>query len=157
MALDFAKRLLIEAHRIIEEEAARRASELVSGEQTDVVYPPNGGLVAEERAVLQALKGGVVLEAALRKVFADCAATTLFHVLSQIDAVGSPEVTPGEWLGLQLQPADAGTPDPPYGMLHDALFDTYWDWRELRRNTGWTLDNLDVPPSNISLQRDREG
>lgn len=156
MAVDFARRLLIEAHRIIESEAARRASQLAAGEPADLVYPPNGGLVAEELSALQAMKGGAVLEAALRKVLADCAASTLFHVLSQIDAVGSPEATPGEWLGIELKPADSNTPDPPYGMLHDALYETYWDWRELRRNSEWKLDNLDVPPSNISLQADRE-
>jgi hypothetical protein len=156
MAVDFAQRLLIEAHRIIEGEAAERASRLVAGEPEKLVYPPNGGLLPEEFSALQALKGGVALESALRKVLADCAASTLFHVLSQIDAVASPEATAGDWSVIELRPVDEDAPDPSYGMLHDALYETYWNWRDLRRDTGWKLDNLDVPPSNISLQADRD-
>jgi hypothetical protein len=27
-------------------------------------------------------------------------------------------------------------------FLHDAFFETYWDWRAMRRNRTWRLDNL---------------
>ena len=141
--LDEAQRraLLLHMHRSIEEVAAKVASELQSGTPS-LLYPPNSGFTDKESGSLAQLSSIPCLESALRKVVASAAASVLYYLIVILDGIGDPADYEGEWLGATIEPVlydpDATDPEP---WRYD-FFDSYWEWRKTRPDTGWCLDNL---------------
>jgi hypothetical protein len=135
--------LFVEVHREIEA-AAVKASDAIAGlRPVDIVYPPNGGLTPSEHAALAAGLRGPELQAALRKIIADAAATPLFTFLTLLDGVADPVSFPGPWLPFHI--AEATDDEHEHLMLHDVLFDSYWLWRDRRPDPGWCLDTYAGP------------
>jgi len=130
--------LLLSVHQLIEEQAGAYANDLFQGRALNLDYPPNGGLSVEEAAVLQVVHNNTLLQAALRKVIASCPAETIFGLLNLLDGTSDPEH--GDWGGVLL--IDRPDEEEQRQFLHDAFFETYWDWRAKRRNKNWRLDNL---------------
>ena len=131
--------LLIAVNQMIEEQAAGCAQTVFLGQEAPLVYPPNGGFTTEEAKALQSLRGNEPLQAALRKLLADCAAGVVFDLLNLLDGTADPKQ--GQWGGVVL--VDALTNDDEQReFLHDGLFDAYWDWREIRPDKTWQLDLL---------------
>ncbi len=134
------KTLMLYLHKSIEECADQAATQINDGEASEmIVYPPNGGLTDEEQAALDNLKHNDILRNALRKVLADNASAVLFRFLNVIDGTGDPDT--GEWSDVILadRPDDF---DEDQEFLHDAFFETYWDWRAMR-TANFKLDLLD--------------
>jgi hypothetical protein len=126
--------LMLEVHRAIEESAASAAASLAAGKSGELAYPPNGGVGPEEAGALSRIIGTPELESAFRKVIADASANALFHLLCVVDGVATPEVDPLPWSCYTIAEAGADAP-----MLHDELFESYWEWRS-RRTAAWRLD-----------------
>ncbi|RZK24707.1 MAG: hypothetical protein EOO56_00380 [Hymenobacter sp.] len=131
--------LLVAVHQLIEEQAGACANDVFRGETVGLDYPPNGGLSTKEVVALQTIQGNALVQAALRKVLASCAAGVVFDLLGIIDGTIDPEH--GDWSGVMLidRPEEV---EEHRQFLHDAFFETYWDWRTKRRNKNWRLDNL---------------
>ncbi len=131
--------LLVALHQVVEEQAVAHANELVRGRSQRLDYPSNGGLSAEEAMAIQAIQGNTLLQSALRKILASCAAGAVFDFLNLIDGTSDPEH--GDWSGVMLvdRPEEI---EEHWQFLHDAFYETYWDWRAKRRNKNWRLDNL---------------
>ena len=128
---DHRKRLLVELHRILHASASEAVAKLGSSLPADVTYPPNGELGASEEEALRLLKLDGPTRSGLTKVIADAIATTAFHFFCVMDAVGDPEdVVEEPWLRAELSEPD----EEEHPMLHDAFFETYWDYKEA--NTG---------------------
>ena len=131
--------LLVAAKQAVEEYACYSADSLFQGSVHEVPHPPNGGFTTEEAQALQLLKGNMALKAAQRKVLADCAAGVVFDLLNHIDGTTDPKQ--GEWSEVML--VDKHKDDEPHReFLHDAFFETYWNWRKIRPDTTWRLDLL---------------
>ena len=130
---------LIAAHQAVEEQAAAYVNDLLHGRRQQLDYPPNGGFTDEEETALKQLQDNMVLHSALRKVLASCAAGTVFDLLNLIDGTNDPEH--GDWSGVRLVDRQEEM-EEHWEFLHDAFFDTYWNWRETRQNTNWRLDLL---------------
>ena len=129
--------LLLAIHQSIEEEAAGSAKELLQGQVNEPPYPPNGGFTAEEKDSLELLQNNEVLQSALRKVLASCAAGVVFDLFNHIDGTTDPKQ--GEWTGVML--VDKPRHDEEHReFLHDDFFDAYWNWREIRPDKTWCLD-----------------
>ena len=81
--------------------------------------------------------------AAARKIVADAISAAFFHFLCCIDAVGTPRSYEDPWLPVTLHmPVNESEDEPKdLNMYHSAFFDAYWDWRDLRPDPGWKLDN----------------
>ena len=92
--------LLLAIHQSIEEEAAGSAKGLLQGRGEEPDYPPNGGFTTEEKEALKLLQNNEVLQSALRKVLASCAAGVVFDLLNLIDGTSVPEH--GDWNGVSL-------------------------------------------------------
>lgn len=131
--------LLVALHQVVEEQAAAYANDLFKGRSQRLDYPPNGGLVAEEDAAIQNIQGNVLMQSALRKLFASCTAGVVFDFLNLIDGTSDPEH--GDWSGVMLvdRPEEA---EEHWQFLHEAFLEAYWDWRAKRRAKSWRLDNL---------------
>ena len=128
--------LLLAIHQSIEEQAGKGANNLFQGRANGVDYPPNGGFTTEEKEALKLLQSNILLQSALRKTLASCAAGVVFDLLNLIDGTSDPEN--GDWSGVSLidkaEEADE--------FLHDEFFSTYWDWCQKRKNKNWRLDLL---------------
>jgi hypothetical protein len=123
--------LFHEMHRAIEETATVSVRMLMEA-NAELDYPPNAGLMPDERTALGALLRTPALERALRKVIADAAAYPLFHMLCIADGVADPPVLHDdlrEDVSSKLS-------------LHDGLYESYWAWRRRRPDPGWKLDTL---------------
>jgi hypothetical protein len=135
--------LLLQMHRSIEEVAARVASELRSG-VASLSYPPNCGLTRDETRAIAELRSIAGLESALRKIVASAASFPLYHFICILDGIGDPADYDGEWLGARIDPvpldSDGSEENEP---LRYEFFDSYWDWRKMRPEPGWRLDDLD--------------
>ena len=131
--------LMIAINQAVEEYATACANDLIKGRTVELIYPPNGGLTAEETTALLSLRGNEVMQTALRKVLADCAAGVVFDLLNLIDGTTDPKH--GEWSGVRLVDAPA-TDDERRDLLHDEFFAEYWAWREIKPDQSWHLDLL---------------
>ncbi|MDO7845303.1 hypothetical protein Q5H92_02965 [Hymenobacter sp. M29] len=130
---------LLAIHQSIEEEAAGSAKELLQGQVNEPAYPPNGGFTTEEEGALKLLQNNEVLQSAVRKVLADCAAGVVFNLLNLIDGTSDPEH--GDWTGVML--VDKPRNNEEYReLLHDDFFEAYWNWRETRPDKTWCLDTF---------------
>ncbi len=134
---------MLSLHQKIEEYADASADMLQNGARSnELIYPPDGGLNQAERESLSILINNPVLKSALRKVLADNAAGILFELLNLVDGTTDPSASIGEWSGVMLvDTTDA--PDLGDTMLHDEFFSTYLEWKEMRPNKSWTLDQLE--------------
>lgn len=128
--------LLLALHQSIEEQATSSANDLFQGRTNGLDYPPNGGFTAAEQEALKLLQGHSLLQAALRKALANCAAGVVFDLLNLLDGTSDPER--GNWDGVSLIDKTEGVDN----FLHDEFFSTYWDWRKKRKNKNWRLDIL---------------
>ena len=134
------KTLMLFLQQKIEEHAEFSSEQLVTNSNTDfLTYPPNGGLTNNEILSLQKLKDDSILKSALRKVFANNSAGVIFDLLNVIDGTSDPDENLGKWTMVSIidQTMDI---EETGGMLHDDLYDKYWDWRNIRPKKGWKLD-----------------
>jgi hypothetical protein len=134
--------LLIHLHKSIEESANANANHIIHGRLNQLInYPPNGGLTENEIKALEELKGNEELKSALRKVLASTTADVFFDIFNLIDGTADPEPGTGKWTEVMLvdKPEDL---DEGVEFLHDDFYGTYWNWKEKRQNTNWSLDNV---------------
>ncbi|MEZ4374384.1 MAG: hypothetical protein R3B07_26420 [Polyangiaceae bacterium] len=125
--------LLLELHRIVGE-SSHRVTRAVGEDAGECTYPPEGTEGAWTKSDAKALASLQLTPSqrrALRKVFADHAASVLFQCLSLIDGVTDPQLTPlRHWSGLRLVVRNEAEPAE---MLHDAFFDSYADYAKQAR------------------------
>ena len=135
------KTLMLFLQQKIEENADYISDQLHKGNRTDfLTYPPNGGLTEKENLALQKLKNDQDLKSAMRKILADNSASVLFELFNIIDGTTDPDENLGKWTEICLVDKTDEIEDNDE-MLHDALFEKYWDWREIRPDKKWKLDN----------------
>ncbi|ODS38265.1 MAG: hypothetical protein A7316_08435 [Candidatus Altiarchaeales archaeon WOR_SM1_86-2] len=133
--------LMIELNRIIEETAERTARSVIDGTIIEgMAYPPNNGFTETEKKALLKIQSIENIESTLRKILADAASYPLFGLFCLIDGVSDPETE--NWDGITLVDRGDKIVESEF-MLHDELYETYWDWRKIRKNKGWKLDILD--------------
>ena len=130
--------LLLAIHQSIEEQAVGSANDLLQGYTDALDYPSNGGFTAEEKEALKLLQNNGVLQSALRKALANCAAGVIFDLLNLIDGTSDPEH--GDWNGVSLMDKTEEVEEGDF--LHDDFFDIYWEWRKKRKTKSWRLDLL---------------
>ena len=133
--------LFLEIHRAIEEATILAVDQVVSGQVTNMAYPPNGGLTDKEKFALGKLSIDSNQKSALRKIIADAASYPIFHFLTLMDGVSDPENYEADWPGFILQSKDDFEDSDSF--LHDELDSAYWTWRKLRSTSDWKLDNFD--------------
>lgn len=127
----------------IEDYADHFSEHLEKGIPEDfITYPPNGGLTEEEHLSLLELKGHPVLKSAMRKLMADNAAGVLFELMNLIDGTIYPDEELGEWTEISLVDRTDDIEDNEE-LFHDELYGKYWDWRDIRPDKSWKLDNYD--------------
>jgi hypothetical protein len=134
------KTLLLSVHQGIEESADEAANMILHGRLNQLInYPPNGGFAEQEKTALMELKGNEDLKNALRKVIASTIAGVFFDFFNLIDGTADPDPEMGLWREVLLvnKPEDF---DEYYEFLHDEFYETYWKWKEKRRNKNWSLD-----------------
>ena len=135
--------LMLFLQQKIEENAEYVADELEKGNSTDfLTYPPNGGLTEMEKSSLEKLKNDPILKGALRKVLADNSAGVLFELLNIIDGTSDPDENLGKWTEISFVDKTDELAENTE-MLHDELYSKYWDWKKIRPNKNWKLDNHD--------------
>lgn len=133
--------LFLQIHKTIEETADKVATGLVDHSSADLIsYPPNGGLTESEINSLKTIKTDDNIKSGLRKIIADSCATVVFDILSNIDGVTDPETDFDKWKGIKLVDNSDDIEESNDLMLHDKLYDSYWDWRKRRENDEWKLD-----------------
>ena len=109
-----------------------------------MTYPPNGGLTDEEASELKRLDNNVHLKNALRKVLVDNTAGVIFNLLNLLDGTCIPSLDDGSWTGVRLADEGSDTHGEPFiGELHDSFFEAYWEWKKIRGDKGWKLDNYE--------------
>ena len=138
------KQLLIdeELNRIIENTAENTTTNINNGSiGSNLAYPPNNGFTDEEITAIDKLQNNLALKSALRKIIADACAISIFDFLNLIDGTSDPEIN--SWTGDGICILDKNDSfEESDEMLHDSLFDKYWDWRKIRKKD-WKLDSLD--------------
>lgn len=140
LGLENEKALMIQLNAEIEKAAEGMASAVIT-ETVRINYPPNGGLSDDETKALKEVKNIPHIESALRKIIASSSAAAAFHFLNSIDGTGAPDSKFGKWTEVFLIDRPSGD-NPSVPMLHDSLYETYWDWKKLRGEKDWSLDNL---------------
>ena len=150
--------LLLEVHRAIEVAAKHAITKIgrpvsppalpdtASGlEQSNAgvraslaAYPPvdssGAQLSSAETAAIVAMSLSPDARSGLEKLVADAVAAAFFRFFCLLDGVADPDVREvSDWFGAVLA---APTEDEDRPMLHDELFDSYWRYREARRQAG---------------------
>lgn len=134
--------LFLQIHKVIEETADKVATSLTDHSAADLIsYPPNGGLTELEIESLKTIKSDDVVKSGLRKIIADSCGHVVFAILSDIDGVSDPEIDFAKWKGIKLVDKSDDIEESNDLMLHDKLYESYWDWRKRRENKEWKLDN----------------
>jgi len=135
--------LMLTIHQKIEEYADFLATRIEEGNPIEhVTYPPNNGFTDKEIESLHLLKNKPELKSAIRKLVADNIAGVFFDFFNFIDGTGDQNPDLGKWTELALVDKDKSI-DPPVYMYHDKFFETYWDWRKIRKDKDWKLDNYE--------------
>lgn len=135
--------LMISLHKKIEEHSDYLSTQIDNGNPVEhLSYPPNSGFTKAELDSLKLLESNPTLKSALRKLASDNIAGVLFDFFCYIDGTGDPEEELGNWTELSLVDKTDAI-EPPIKMLHDKFFETYWDWRKIRPNKEWKLDNYE--------------
>jgi hypothetical protein len=144
VSTDNLNTLFLQLHKTIEETADRVATSLTNHSVDDIIsYPPNGGLNDLEIESLKTIGTDTNLKNGLRKIIADSCATVLANILVLIDDVGDPDIDTEKWKGIKLVDNSDEVEAPNDLMLHDKLYESYWDWRKRRNNKDWKLDNYE--------------
>jgi hypothetical protein len=124
------KTLMIHIHNSIQELSARTCDHIFRGETEELInYPPNGGLTKEEIASLEILKNNEPIKSALEKIVKANNADLLFALFNIIDGTADPDPGLGKWTEVLLIDRPENFNDH-YEFLHDAFYETYWDWKE---------------------------
>jgi hypothetical protein len=144
VSTDNLNTLFLQLHKTIDETADRVATSLTNHSADDLInYPPNGGLNDLEIESLQTIGTDENLKNGLRKIIADSCATVLVNMLVLIDDVGDPDIDKEKWKGIKLVDNSEEVEAPNDLMLHDKLYESYWDWRKRRNTKDWKLDNYE--------------
>lgn len=124
------KALFIEIHKSVHRAAA---DALNFASFSDPIYPPEGGLTQEEKDALQALELSPHEKSGLHKLIRHACVTPVFDLFCLFDGVADPETGKFDpWLGLTLAPK----PEEDEPMLHDALYESYWDYKKYTVKAG---------------------
>ena len=135
--------LMISLHKKIEEYSDYLSTQINNGNPVEhVTYPPNNGFTKDEIDSLRLLSSNPILKSAIRKLMADNIAGVLFDFFNYIDGTGDPEEELGKWTELSFVDKSDEI-EPPNEMLHDKFYETYWNWRKIRPNKEWKLDNYE--------------
>ncbi len=136
--------LLLDLNQDIEEYAEATVKNIVEDKNFGLTYPPNPGLNDLEKAELEKLDNNEHLKNALRKIIADNSAAVIFNLLNLLDGTSSPKQYYDNWTGVTLVDEEPQPGIEQYNdMLHDGLFETYWEWRKLRGDKKWKLDTYE--------------
>jgi hypothetical protein len=136
-----SKTLMLSLHQKIEKYATDTSKNLNNGEIKDLlVYPPNCGFNEKEIQSLNKIKDDPNLKSALRKILADNTAGVLFELMNLIDGTTDPDEDLGEWTEIAFVDKSEKI-EENMDMLHDTFYSTYWDWKEIRPEKKWKLDN----------------
>lgn len=137
--------LLLDLNQDIEEFAEATVKKIIEDKNFDfLTYPPNNGLTDLEKAELNRLENNEHLKSSLRKVIADNSAGIIFNLLNLLDGTGSPKLHYDNWTGVRLVDEEPnGATETFNDTLHDAFFQTYWEWKKLRGDKSWKLDTYD--------------
>jgi hypothetical protein len=140
-----AQALLLDINQDIEEYAETTVKNIIEERKFDfLTYPPNCGLTDLEKAELGKLNNNEHLKNALRKIISDNSAGVVFNMLNLLDGTGSPKLHYDNWTGVKLIDEEPQEEAHQFDdMLHDGLFETYWEWRKLRGDKKWKLDTYD--------------
>ena len=125
--------ILVEAHAAIKNSATAAVTALgIPDEEFAVRYPPNESLTSAERDALRNLRLSDEARSGLLKVIRDCSSQAFFHFFSIMDGVTDPPQFLNErkifdkvWVGVALKPKGEEHEE----MLHDAFYETYWDFK----------------------------
>ncbi|EQA69901.1 hypothetical protein [Leptospira noguchii] len=131
------KIFLIALHSIVEEMSVASVDILFAKNRNAALsYPPNGDLSLDEEIALAKIKWSPPLQSALRKIFANAAANSIFSSLCLIDGIAVPNGEIGELKSITLQdaPEDDGFNQE---MLNHGFLEAYWDWCKIRRKKNW--------------------
>jgi hypothetical protein len=131
--------LLLEINQTIEEYAEYTVKNIVEDKNFEsLIYPPNCGLTDLEKIELGKLNNNEHLKNALRKIIADNTAGVIFNALNLLDGTTTPRNLEDEWTGVKLvdEQLDKNT-DVFNDKLHDAFFESYWDWKSIREKKDW--------------------
>lgn len=140
---DNIETLMISLHKKIEEYSDYLTTQINNGNAVEhVTYPPNNGFTKAEIDSLKLLASNPTLKSALRKLTADNIAGVLFDLFNYIDGTGDPEKELGKWTELSFVDKTDKI-EQPIEMLHDKFYETYWNWRRIRPNKEWKLDNYE--------------
>lgn len=121
------KLLLIQLHKDIDAASSKVAKSLSMGQYQEIVYPPSpdAKLNDQEKEAIRKLNGIPNLESALKKIIRDSHSLPLFSFFNCIDGTGDP--AGDKWTGVTLVDLDIEE-DGDKEFLHDAYFETYWDY-----------------------------
>jgi hypothetical protein len=139
MPVDAIRLMMMEMHQAIEKTANDTAECLAGDKPLNLRYPPNAGLSPDEAIALEGLPKNDALKRALHKVVAHAAVHPLYWLFCMVDGIGDPEGWEGTWLGCRFEPILQCTGENRE-PLHMRLYDSYWDWRKVRPDTGPRLD-----------------
>jgi hypothetical protein len=140
-----AKILMLEMHQDIEEYADQTVKEIFVKKEFDfLTYPPNCGLTDNEINELKKLADNSDLISGLRKIIADNSGGVLFNLFNLIDGTTNPKNDDNnEWTDLKLIDEEwDGKEEIVDDWLHDKFYATYWDWKDIRPEKDWQLDNV---------------
>ena len=132
--------LLVSIHKSIEESANTNASHLFHGRLSKLInYPSNGGFTPAELIALDEIKGKETLKSALRKIMANSTADVFFEFFNVVDGTADPDPSNSKWSEVMIvnKPSDL---DEDREFWHDDFYGSYWDWKEKRKNSNWSLD-----------------
>ena len=136
--------LLLDINQDVEEYADATIKRVIEEKNFELIYPPNNGLTAEEAAEVAKLENNEHLKNGLRKIIANNTAGVVFNLLNLFDGTSAPKLHYNSWTGVKLVDEEPdGSLEPFYDTLHDAFFETYWEWKKLRGNKSWQLDTLE--------------
>lgn len=132
--------LLFDINHDIEENADFTVRTIIEDKKPSLVYPHNNGLTDAEKAALNQLTNNEDLRSALKKVLADHAAGRVFNVFQLLDGAVLPGVGSEVWTGVKLVDEDTTPGTIPFDdTLHNAFFETYYNWAEIKGLQDWQL------------------
>jgi tRNA G10 N-methylase Trm11 len=128
--MDARKMFLIELHEIMKQCSDMR-NLLVNPFEDNHIWD-EFKLSEEEKNTLKKYHFDDVALSAIEKTVRNTLMYAFFRAFAIIDGAGSPTITKGDktWLGFTLRERKVDQEEDNEEFLHDALFETYWDWLE---------------------------
>lgn len=131
---DMRERLMLEVHEVME-----RYSEI-----EEFLKKPRESYVWDEFSLgekeLQAIEHTNLSKEAItgiEKYMKQCIMDSFFDIFTIMDGVGDPDFTYGQddkmWFGIRLSETTVDDEEEYDMMLHDQLYDIYWEWLELKK------------------------